>query len=82
MKFVRLNLVTPIQKSRFDYNGRGVKRLDFVGRRNGSHVVGWRAGGHVGDVFHDGFLYGPVDKNEDITGLKVSLSLSVSVISS
>jgi hypothetical protein len=37
---------------------------------NGGRMFGWKSCGHVGDVFHDGFLVGPADKDGDISGLK------------
>ena len=56
---------------RFDNSGRG-ERLDFVARRDGGggggQLFGWKSFGHVGDHFHDGFLYGPADKDGDISG--------------
>ena len=55
---------------RFDNNGHG-ERLDFVGTTDAAgNQFGWKSFGHVGDRFHDGFLYGPADKDGDITGLQ------------
>jgi hypothetical protein len=55
----------------FDNNGHE-ERLDFVARiEKDNRTFGWKAGGHIGvERFHDGFLYGPADKNGDITGKK------------
>ena len=53
---------------RFDNSGRG-ERLDFVARIDtGGRMFGWKSCGHVGDHFHDGFLFGPADQDGDISG--------------